>query len=59
MTMSESALQAKREYERKWRAENKERMKAIRARYWEKKAKKEQENENKEAENAETTRTER
>lgn len=49
MAMSEGALQAKREYERKWRAENKERMKAIRERYWEKKAKKEQENENKEA----------
>ena len=38
--MSEEARQAKREYERKWRAENQERVKAIRARYWERQAEK-------------------
>lgn len=36
--MSEQAKQAKREYERKWRAANKEKVKAIKDRYWEKKA---------------------
>lgn len=39
--MSEEAKQAKREYEKKWRAENRERVKAIRARYWEKRAQEE------------------
>ena len=38
MQMSEEAKQAKREYERKWRAANKEKIKAIKSRYWEKKA---------------------
>lgn len=36
--MTEEAKKAKREYERKWRAENKDRVKAIRERYWAKKA---------------------
>ena len=40
-TMSEEAKQAKREYERKWRAENRERVRAIRTRYWEKRAQEE------------------
>lgn len=38
MHLSEEAKQAKREYERKWRRENKERVQAINQRYWEKKA---------------------
>lgn len=38
MQMSEEARRAKREYERKWRAENKEKVAAIKRRYWEKKA---------------------
>lgn len=41
MQMSEQAKQAKREYERKWRAENKEKVAAIKQRYWERKAEKE------------------
>ena len=40
MQLSEEARQAKREYEKKWRAENQERVKAIRVRYWEKRAQK-------------------
>ena len=38
MQLSEEAKQAKREYERKWRAENQDKSKAIRQRYWERKA---------------------
>lgn len=44
MQMSEEAKQAKREYERKWRAENKEKVRAIKRRYWEKQAEKAREN---------------
>ena len=40
MQLSEEAKQAKREYERKWRAENKEKVQAIKRRYWEKQAEK-------------------
>ena len=40
MQMSDEARQAKREYERKWRAENKEKVQAIKRRYWEKQAEK-------------------
>ena len=40
MQLSEEAKQAKRDYERKWRAQNKEKVQAIKKRYWEKKAKK-------------------
>ena len=40
MQLSEQAKQAKREYERKWRSENKEKVTAIKQRYWEKQAKK-------------------
>lgn len=59
MVMTEDARQAKREYERKWRAENKDRVKAIRARYWEKKAERERiERSSEEAEHAEATREE-
>ena len=36
--MSEQARQAKREYERKWRENNQDKIKVIRARYWEKRA---------------------
>ena len=38
--LSEEAKQAKREYERKWRAENKDKVLAIKRRYWEKQAEK-------------------
>ena len=38
--MSEQAKQAKREYERRWRENNRDKVEAIRARYWEKLAKK-------------------
>ena len=40
MQLSEEAKQAKREYERKWRAENKDKVLAIKRRYWEKQAEK-------------------
>ena len=36
--MTEEAKQAKREYEKRWRERNPEKIKAIRRRYWEKKA---------------------
>ena len=36
--MSEAAKEAKREYERRWRKENPDKVKAIRSRYWEKRA---------------------
>lgn len=35
-----TAKEAQREYNRAWRAKNKDRVKAINARYWERKAKK-------------------
>lgn len=38
--MSSEALEAKREYERKWRAEHKDKIKAYNAAYWKKKASK-------------------
>ena len=49
--MSEQAIAARREYQRKWRAKNPEKVRAKNARYWEKvaaarAAKKEQEAEN-------------
>lgn len=37
--LSEEARRAKREYERKWRAENREKVAASNRRYWEKKKK--------------------
>ena len=39
MQMSDEAKQAKREYERRWRAENKDKVKLIKYRYWERQAK--------------------
>ena len=39
--MSPAALEARREYYRRWRRENPEKVREIRARYWEKKAAKE------------------
>ena len=42
--LKEKAKQLKREYYREWRAKNKDRVKAINERYWQKKALKEQEN---------------
>lgn len=38
--MTEGANEARREYLRKWRAANKDKIKANTARYWERKAKK-------------------
>jgi hypothetical protein len=37
--MSEKAKEARREYAKKWRRDNPEKVKAIQNRYWEKKAK--------------------
>ncbi len=37
--MSEAAKAARREYKRKWNQENKDKLKAYQARFWEKKAK--------------------
>ena len=37
--MTEEQKQARREYEKKWRDANPEKVRAIQARYWEKKAK--------------------
>lgn len=42
MTMTEQAREAKREYMRKWRRENKDKVKQHQARYWERKAQEEQ-----------------
>lgn len=42
--LKEKAKQLQREYHREWRAKNKDRVKAINERYWQKKAQKEQEN---------------
>lgn len=36
--MNDAASKAKREYMRKWRAENKDRIKAHQQKYWERKA---------------------
>lgn len=36
--MTEEQKQKRREYEKKWRKENPDKVKAIQARYWEKKA---------------------
>jgi hypothetical protein len=43
--LSEEARQERAEYFRKWRAENKDRVKKINANYWEKRAKKRNESE--------------
>ena len=53
--MSDEAVQARREYARKWREANPDKVKAAQKRYWEKKAKElQQEKENvKKANNAE------
>lgn len=37
-TMSEAAKAAQKEYQKKWRAKNREKVAAINQRYWEKKA---------------------
>lgn len=41
--MSEEALAARREYEREWRARNRDKVKAKNRRYWEKRAQKKKE----------------
>lgn len=42
--MTDAAKEKKREYERRWRAQNPERVKAIKERYWEKKASQDESN---------------
>ena len=49
MEMSDAARQAKREYERKWYASNKEKRAAITKRYWERRAAKDAEKKEAEA----------
>ena len=44
--MSDEAVQARREYARKWREANPDKVKAAQKRYWEKKAKELQQEEN-------------
>ena len=41
--LKELASQARREYQRKWRAANKDRVREINRRYWEKRAQKDRE----------------
>ncbi|MCL2194930.1 MAG: phosphatase [Oscillospiraceae bacterium] len=49
-TLSELAAEKRREYKRQWYAQNRERAKEHTRRYWERKARQEQDGENQESE---------